>query len=88
MAETTCYIDKGLLIDPAHAFQGADVESILSPQITGMRWLDLAPGLVIEFLLLQGLDLNLGEDDAVFGDLGLQGFQTLLEVGQVVAQLD
>ncbi len=54
--------------------------------VTGVRGLDLAPGLVVELLLLQGLDLSLGEDDAFFGDLGLQGFQMQFEVGQVMAK--
>lgn len=53
-----------------------------------MRGFDLAPGLVIQFLLFQRLDLGFGENDALFGDLGLQGFQPHLEVGQVVAKPD
>ena len=53
-----------------------------------MGGLDLAPGLVVELLLLQGLDLGLGQDDAVLGDLGFEGFQPRLEVGQAVAHPD
>ncbi len=60
----------------------------MGAQITGVRGLDLAPGLVVELLLLQGLDLSLGKDDTFFGDLGLQGFQTQFEVGQVMAKPD
>jgi len=50
--------------------------------------LDLAPGLVIQFLLFQRLDLGLGEKNALFGDRGFQGFQPCLEVGQVMAKSD
>ena len=53
-----------------------------------MRGVDFAPGLIVQFLLFQRLDLGLGEDDAFFGDLGFQGFQPRLEVGQVMAKPD
>ena len=50
-----------------------------------MRGVDLAPGLVVQFLLFQRLDLGPGEDNALFGDLGLERFQPRLEVSQVAA---
>ena len=53
-----------------------------------MRGVDFAPGLVVQFLLFQRLDLGLGEDNALFGDLGLERFQPRLEVSQVVAKPD
>ncbi len=76
------------MIDPANAFQGTDIEGVLSPKITGMRGLDLAPGLVVELLLLQRLDLSFGENDTLFGNLGFEHLQAGLEVGQVVAHPD
>ena len=42
----------------------------------------------VQFLLFQRLDLGLGEDNALFGDLGLERFQPRLEVSQVVAEPD
>ena len=45
----------------------------------------LAPGFVVQLLLFQRLNLGLGKHDAIIGDLGLQGFQALFEVRQVVA---
>ena len=56
--------------------------------MAGMRGADLAPGLVVQFLLFQRLDLGLGEDNALFGGLGLERFQPRLEVSQVVAKPD
>ena len=53
-----------------------------------MRGVDFAPGLVVQFLLFQRLDLGLGEDNALFGALGLERFQPRLEVSQVVAKPD
>ena len=53
-----------------------------------MRGVDFAPGLVVQFLLFRRLDLALGEDNALFGDLGLERFQPRLEVSQVVAKPD
>ena len=75
-------IDIGLLIDPAHAFHGAHIERVLRAQITGVRSVDLTPGLVVELLLLQRLNLGFGEDYAFFGDLGFERLQSRLEVGQ------
>ena len=53
-----------------------------------MCGLDLAPGLVVELLLFQRLDLSLGQDDALFGDFGFERLQADLEVGQAVAYPD
>jgi hypothetical protein len=49
---------------------------------------DLAPGLVVQLLLLQRLDLGFSEDNAVFSNPGFQGLQPPLEVGEVVTQPD
>jgi len=81
-------IDIGLLIHPAHALEGADIEGVLRAEIARVGRLNLATGLIIELLALQRLNLGLGEDDAFLGHFGLQGLEALLEVGQVIAQPD
>ena len=54
-------INIGLLINPPDALQGSHIERILRAKVTGMGRFDLAPGLVVQFLLLQRLDLGLGQ---------------------------
>ena len=51
-----------------------------------MRGVDFAPGPVVQFLFFLRLDLGLGEDSALFGDLGLERFQPRLAVSQVVVK--
>ena len=77
-------IDIGLLVDTANALQGADVEGILGTQITRMGSLDFATDLVIQLFPFQRLYLRLSQNQAFFGNLGLQRPETGLEVGQVV----
>ena len=68
------------LAEATKAIRDADIEGVLGTQITGVRGLDLAPGLVVELLLLQRLNLSLGQDDALFRDLGFERLQAGLEV--------
>jgi len=65
-------IDEGLLVDPANALEGADVESILRIEIARVGRFDLARDLVIEPILFQGSNLCLRENDALAGYFFLQ----------------
>src|SRR5271166_3459387 len=78
-------IDEGLLIDASHALHIADIEGVLGAAIAGVLAFELAMGFFFGFGFLQGRKLGLGEDDAVLGDFGFQGFQTLLHRLQIVA---
>ena len=40
-------VDDGLLVDPAHSIDGADVVGVLGSQVTGMLRLDLPVGLLL-----------------------------------------
>ena len=46
-------IDKGLLIDPSHALQGADVERILAAEIARVGGFNLTTGFIVQPFLLQ-----------------------------------
>ena len=53
-----------------------------------MFGLDLAVSLLLVLGFLQGNDLAFGEDQAILGDLGLQGLESPLEGLQIVSQPD
>lgn len=53
-------IDEGLLANPPHTLESADVKCVLATEITGMSHLDLAMGHIIFPFLLQRLRLCLG----------------------------
>ena len=61
-------------------------ESPIRPKIARMLGFDPAVGLLFLFGALQGGQLFFGQHDAVLGNLGLQGFEALLEGFQVVPQ--
>lgn len=88
MGDLAIGVDVGLLIDPANAFDGADIESVLAAEIAGVSRFHLTTGLIVMLLLLEGLDLRLSQDDVIFGDFGLQCPQPVLEVGKLVPQPD
>lgn len=65
-------IDEGLLVNPSHALDGADVEGVLAAKITRMGRLDLSDGYIVLLLLLQRLYLCLGQHRAGFRDMTFQ----------------
>jgi len=81
-------VDLGLLIDPAHALQRANVVCVLRAQIAGVGGVDLPQASIVMLLLFQGLLLGLGEDNPVLGHFGFQRLQTEFEVCQIMAQPD
>lgn len=81
-------VDVGLLIDASDALQSANVEDVLRAQIALMCRLDLAASLLIVFLLFKRLDLGFGQNAAICGDAGFQGFQVGFEVCQIMPQPD
>ena len=81
-------VHVGLLVDPANALEGADIERVLAAQITRMSGLNLAAGLIVQLLLFKRLNLGLGQDCAFLGNLGFQRLEPLFEVGQIVPQPD
>ena len=70
-------VQVGLLVDPANALEGADIERVLTAQIARMSGLNLAAGLIVLFLLFKRLNRGLGPDCAFLGNLGLQGLEPL-----------
>ena len=78
----------GLLVDPANALEGADIERVLTAQIARMSGLNLAAGFIVQYLLFKSLNLRLCQDAALFGDYGIWRLQTRFEVGQIVPQPD
>src|SRR6266567_3652449 len=79
-------VDEGLLVDPPHALQIADIERILAAAVARMLALELAVGLLLGLGPFERHDLGLGEHQAFPGALGLQGFEPLLHGLEVVAQ--
>jgi len=55
-------IDEGLLIDPADALHGVDIERVLRAQIAGMSRFDLAAGFIVLGFLLKSCHLAVGQD--------------------------
>jgi len=78
----------GLLVNAAHALEGADIERVLATQIARISSLNLAASLIVQLLLFKRLNLGLGQDCAVLGNLGFQRLEPLFEVGQIVPQPD
>ncbi len=74
-----------LLIDASHALHIAHIEGVLGAAIAGVLAFELAMGFFFGFGFFHGRKLGLGEDDAVLGDFGFQGFQALLHGLQIVA---
>ena len=71
-------VDDGLLIDPAHALQCADVKGILRAAIAGAFALELAMRLLVGLGLLERGDLRFGEQDALLCDFGLERLEAVL----------
>jgi len=78
-------VDKGLLVDPTHALQRANIEGVLGAAVAGAFALELAMRLLVGLGLLERDDLRLGQDEAALRHLGLQRLQPLLHVLQVLA---
>ena len=78
----------GLLINPPDALQCTDIKSVLRAQVAGVGGVYLATFLVVELLLLKGLNLRLGEHTALAGDFGFESFQAQFEIIQIMAQPD
>lgn len=81
-------IDTGLLIDMSYVLDVADVIGVLSAEIARVVSLDLAVGYLILFCLFESVNLHVGQNDTVFLDFDREGFQSLPERGQIVAQPD
>ena len=81
-------IDKGLLVDPANSFEGADIEGVLATQLPRMGGLDLTAGHIVLLLAFQGGNLLLGQDLPGLGHMFFQGGQPELEGLQAVPQPD
>jgi hypothetical protein len=64
-------VNKGLLLDPAHAFERADIEGVLGATLAWTFAPKLALGLLINLCLLSGGQLGLGEERALPGPRGL-----------------
>src|SRR5438128_2159328 len=78
-------IDDGLLIDPAHPFEGADIEGVLGTAIARTFALELAMRLLVGLGLLERGDLRLGEQDAILRHLGFERLEAMFHHGQIVA---
>jgi len=81
-------VDEGLLVDPSHPFQRADVEGVLGAAVARALALELAVRLAVLPRPLQGGDLGLGQHQPVLGAPGLQRPQPLLHGLEVVALPD
>ena len=73
-------IHQGLLVDPAHALQGAHLGGVLRPAVARMLALELSMGIPLR--------LGLRQHQALLGRFRLQGLQALLQGLQVVPQPD
>src|SRR6185312_11088632 len=72
-------IDECLLIDAAHTLDRSHIEGVLAAKVAWMSGFNLAMSNIVVLLLLQSSDLRFGQNFARFGDMTLQGCQTLLE---------
>src|SRR5262249_27866477 len=79
-------VDEGLLVDPPHALEIADVERVLGTAVARMLALELTVGLLLGLGPFERHDLGFGEHQAFLGALGLQGLEPLLHGLEVVAQ--
>jgi hypothetical protein len=70
---TAVSVNKSLLINPANAFDGADIVSILRAKISRVFCFDLTMGFFLFFFAFQGNHLGLGKDQSVLGNTGFQG---------------
>jgi hypothetical protein len=75
-------VDEGLLVDPADAFQRADVVGVLRAKIAGMMGLDFAAGLAVLLALLQGRNLGLGINQPSAAALASRAFRRFLKVSR------
>ena len=78
-------VDHGLLIDPAHALQGADIKRILGAAIAGAFALELAMGFLVGLGLLERGDLRLGQQNPILCHLGFERLQAEFHRGEIVA---
>src|SRR5437879_4810746 len=78
-------VDEGLLIDPPHPLQRADVEGVLRPAIARALALELAMRLFVGLGFLERGDLRFREQDAVPRRFRLKPRQALPHRGQIVA---
>jgi hypothetical protein len=85
-ADLAVGIDEGLLVNPPHALEIADIEGVLGAAVPRMLALELAMGLLLGLGLFQRNKLGFGQHQAVLGALGFQGFEPFVHGLQVVAQ--
>src|SRR5215472_14956659 len=78
-------VDHGLLIDPANALQGADIEGILGAAITRAFALELAMGFLVGLGFLECGDLGFGQEDTILRNLGFERLEAVFDRGQIVA---
>src|ERR1700722_1922734 len=63
-------VDKGLLINPADAFDISDIVSVLRSQVSGMLGLDLSKGFPALFLAFHSDQLGFGKNEPFLGYTG------------------
>jgi hypothetical protein len=78
-------VDDGLLVDPPHALERANIERVLRPAIAGAFALELAMRFLVDLGLLERGDLRLGQQDALLRRLGFERLQPVLHRRQIVA---
>ncbi len=81
-------VDEGLLGDPAHAFQGPDIERILGATVAGTFALEFPMGFFVSRGLLQRDDWGFRQDETFLGYLRLQRLQPFSHRLQVMPQPD
>ena len=81
-------IEEGLLVNPPHALERADVEGILCATVTGTFALELAVRFFVGLGLLQRGELALTQHQSFLRALGFQRFEPLLHGLEIVALPD
>ncbi len=81
-------VDAGLLVDPPHPLERADVEGVLCRAVARTLAVELAMRLVVLPRPLQSDDLGFGQHQAVLCAFGLECLEPLLHGLQVVALPD
>ena len=77
-------VHVSLLVNTPHAFEVADVEGVLRPQVTRVGGFDFAAGFVILLLFLQGRNLRVAQNQAFKGHFGLQSLEPFFKVLQIM----
>src|ERR1043165_1281325 len=79
-------VDEGLLVDPTHALQGADIERILGTAIAGTFAHEFSVRFFIRGLLLQGHHLGFGEHQSFLSHLRFQRLQSFPHRFEIMAE--